>query len=276
MTTAIRHGAGSFLICLTAVVMPAAAQQPEKEPGKPGPPRVVATASATAYVPPDAARLTFVVTATEEPGKSAREANDKQVKKVKDAIAALSLGMATVDVHVLPSTGSNLVSPPANATTAPAVQARRATSSFQVTVRERDFDKLREAVARVAEAASDNGGEAAEGTDVRHSYRLPRNIALGIGGGEEEPETVKGPSIEWLATDAGDARREAIRRAVKDARADAEAAAGTNKLTVVEIDVSGGDGYPGRRGLEHVLEGNGTPQAGLVHIRVEVRLTCTY
>src|SRR5437879_1335444 len=66
---------------LTAAALPGICQNTPKKEG----PSVVATATATAHVKPDAARVTFNVITTEGSDKSAREANDKQIKRVKDA-----------------------------------------------------------------------------------------------------------------------------------------------------------------------------------------------
>ena len=55
---------------------------------------------------------------------------------------------------------------------------------------------------------------------------------------------------------------------MREARADAQAAAGQEKLSVLEIeDIA--------RRL-HPPEGDAATEAGMIPVRVEVRVTCTY
>src|SRR5262245_23077687 len=95
---------------LLLVAAQAAADEPAKGEGR----KVIASASATAYVKPDSARLTFVVNTTEAGDKSAREANEKHLKTLKDALAAVDVGKAEVEVNVLPTTVSTLMGMPQN------------------------------------------------------------------------------------------------------------------------------------------------------------------
>ncbi|MFL5329267.1 MAG: SIMPL domain-containing protein [Gemmataceae bacterium] len=264
---------GKFaILCSLLMASPCLAQPAAKADGKPEGPRVVATSTAFSYVKADTARITFTVTANEPIDRSAREANENQVKKIRDALTALPLNKVEMDVQVVPAAMGVMVTGQANLG-GPSVQSRKAQSLFQVTVRDTDFEKLREAVSRIAESACENGGRAPAETDSSptRSWRLPRMVG---GGAEEEPEAVAGPSIEWLANATEAPRRDAIRRAVKEATADAEAAAGSNKLTVVEVMVNS------ENAAEHYTwmstNTTPTPKAGLVRVAVQVRVTCTY
>jgi uncharacterized protein YggE len=269
--------ARAFAVVLVVDLAFAAAPARGDEPAKPEGRKVIASAAATAYVKPDSARLTFVVSTTEAGDKSAREANEKHLKTLKDALAALDLGKVEVEVNVLPTSVSTLMGTPQNPGGPRPVQGKKAQSVVQVTVRDKDLDKLRKAVGKLAETALENGGVA---PDNDSNIGLPRGFRVRRGGGfgpggpiDDDPEPIAGPSIEWLASSPAEARREAIKRATKDALADAEAAAGGAKLNVVEITVGGSDDTPVRRYSRGDLT---TTDAALIPIRVEVRVTCSY
>jgi hypothetical protein len=239
--------------------------------------KVVVHANSTVYFKPDGARLVFVVSSTEPTGKNAREANDKQVKDLQNALAAVPLKKGTIEVHVLPSSISNVVSAKVNAA-GTRDTSRRVYSTFYVTVREKDPQKLRDAVARLAEAAADNGGTAPDADSGPRPFRLPRRIA----GLDEEPESIPGPTIEWFATPSKQARQEAIRRAVGEAKAQAQAVVGEGEmLRVVETEVNG---YTEVNGFDELLTvrvrslrgGSGGTEDGLIPLRINVRVTFAY
>jgi uncharacterized protein YggE len=117
-----------FLCCFALADVPGRGKEPAK--------KVVTTGAATVLLKPDAARVTFAITTTEEPTKSAREANEKQVKKVKEALAALPRDKVDVAVHVLPSSFTNIVSGESKQRATAEVVAKRARSTFHVTVRD--------------------------------------------------------------------------------------------------------------------------------------------
>jgi uncharacterized protein YggE len=254
------------------MVAVAAADEPAKAEGR----KVIVTGSATANVKPDAARVTFVITTTETPEKSARDANDKHVKTVKDALGGVALDKVEMEVNVLPTTITSLMGQPQNPGGPPMLQGKRAQSVFQVTLKDKDLDKLRKAAAKIAETAADNGGTA---IDADNNNGFPRGFRVrrgGFGPGGpivDDPDPVSGPSIEWVANNATEARRDAIRRAVKEAQADAEAATGATKLNVVEIQVSPSDDSQ----LRYRIRGDSsTTDTALIPIRVEVRITYSY
>jgi uncharacterized protein YggE len=238
-------------------------QEPAKGEGR----KVVASATATTYVEPDGARLIFYVTTTESVDKSAREANDKQIKKVRDALAAIPMDKRHMEIRVLPTSISGLASSAEAAGGSRQLTGKRVQSAFQIAVYEQDVAKLRNVVCRLGETVTENGGAGIEPDSPFRAIRAGRGIV------RDEPESVPGPSIEWLNTAPAQARREAIRRATAEAMANAGAAAGVDKLSVLEIHVTSHDepnsysrlrGDPGAKG------------SILIPIRVVVQVTCTY
>ncbi len=246
--------------------IPAPGQEALKNEGR----KVVVNATSTAYVKPDGARLVFVVTSTEPTGRNAREANDRQVKALQDALAAVPLKKGTIEVHVLPSSVTNIVSPKVNAA-GMRDTSRRVQSTFYVTVNEKEPQKLREAVARLAEAAADNGGTAPDADSGPRPFRLPRRI----GGFDEEPESVPGPTIEWFATPSKEARQQAIRRAVSEAKAEAQAVVGDGEIVrVIATEISAHDESLTVR--LRLRGDSGVTEAGLIPLRTSVRVTFAY
>jgi uncharacterized protein YggE len=244
------------------------------EPAKNEGPKVVVTGNATVNVKPDAARVTFVITTSEAADKSAREANDKHVKTVKDALAGVALDKVEMEINVLPTTITTLMVPPQNPGAPPMAKSKRAQSIIQVTLRDKDLDKLRKAAGKIAETAADNGGTSIDNdTNLARPFRVRRGPGFGPGAIVDDPDPVTGPTIDWLATNPTEARREAIRRAVKDAQSDAEVASGSTKLTLVEITVTGSDDAPARYSMREDTSGT---DSALIPIRVKVRITYSY
>ena len=241
-----------------------------KEPVANGARKVVATATATVQIKPDAARISFSVTSTEVTEKSVREAIEKKIKKMKEALAAVKLNKSDVNVRVLLSSVDNLLSAQPNAAGVRTVERKRARSIFYVTVREKDPEKLREAVGKLAEAAATHGGKAVDTEDTPFA---PRRRRLGFGG-PNEPEVAPGPTIEWLASGSSTARRDAIRRAARDALADAQAAVGDAKLRVVETSVSAASQEKPLR--NRVIYLSGGEETNPIQITVQVQVTCSY
>jgi uncharacterized protein YggE len=239
-----------------------------KEPAANGARKVVATATATVQIKPDAARISFSVTSTEVTEKSVRDAIEKKIKKMKEALAAVKLNKADVKVRVLLTSVDNLLSAQPNAAGVRTVERKRARSIFYVTVREKDPEKLREAVGKLAEAAATHGGKAADTEDTPFARRR-----RGAFGGPNEPEVAPGPTIEWLASGSSTARRDAIRRAASDALADAQAAVGDAKLRVVETSVSAYQEKPLRN---RVIYLSGGEETNPIQITVQVQITCSY
>jgi uncharacterized protein YggE len=273
MTRASRFAVGLFVLTFAVCVVDGRGQETARDSGdKKTGRKVVATANAVMRVKPEGTRLTFVVVTTEAADKSVQETHDKRVKQLKDALAAAALKNVEIEVQVVPSAVSKIVSGPARPPDARTVLAKCAQSTFTVSVSEKNQEKLMGTVAKLAEAASEGGGTAA----VVENDRFPRFVRppRGFGGGvEDESEAVPGPTIEWLGAASAEARREAIRRAVADALADAQAAVGQKKLNVVEITVSSPEivRFPRR-----YVADDGVAAAGFIPITIDVQVTCSY
>src|SRR5438105_11121969 len=63
--------------------------------------KVIVNGSATVQVKADAAQLTFGVTTSNETSKATRDEHDKQVKRLREALAALEI--KSVEVQAAPS-----------------------------------------------------------------------------------------------------------------------------------------------------------------------------
>jgi uncharacterized protein YggE len=249
----------SVILCFHLAAAPLLAAEPAAGGGR----EIVAYATATTYVDPDGARLTFFVTAAESAEKSARDAGEKQVKKIQDVLASLPLEDVKVEVKVSPASVSGSAvpaDPPAHRT----LTAKRVRHVFQVTVRERNLTKLRNAVVRLAEAAIENGGSGPATDTPLRTFRVARPAAVR----EEEP--VPGPTIEWLISDVAKARRDAIRQATREAIADAEAAAADGKVTVQKVEVNTRD-----ERMIALRERAELTATGVIHIPIRVQVTVT-
>jgi uncharacterized protein YggE len=256
-------GVAIVTICLFAAATPSPGEEPAKSQGR----KVIASATVTTYIKPDGARLTFFVTTTETADKSAREANEKQVKKVRDALAALPLDKRYTDVNALPSAVSVTVTGPETPGNSRQVASKKMQTALEIMVYERDLAKLRTAVSQVAETVAENGGT---GIVTESPLRAIRTVRVAARDASEE---MSGPRIEWLNTAPGEARREAIRRATREAMADAEAAAGVGNLKVLEIRVSSTEDPVSYVRLRDDPESKGMVQ---IPIRVTVHITCEY
>src|SRR5207248_2107424 len=118
-----------------------------------------------------------------------------------------------MEVQALPSSPSMMVTVQPNNEATRQVQERTLQTMFYVTMREKNLDKLTDAVRRLAEAVVENGGTAADRDHMEVYSRRNRIMMRGMaamGQAQEEPEHVGGPSIEWIATVSADARREVI------------------------------------------------------------------
>jgi uncharacterized protein YggE len=224
--------------------------------------KVIVHGSATVQVKADAALLTFAVTSSSDTGKNAREENDKQVKRLRDALTAL--GLKNVEVKVVPSAVSTIAADdgPRRPALPIAPTSKQAQSIFHVTVREKDGDKLQEVVTKIADAAAEHGGMAPGGMDDGFSPRLVRRLGLS-----------SGPKIDWLAENVSEARKQAIKKAITEARANAQAAVGDAPLEVVEIRILT-DPYTARSRAAAAAEPS-TPDSS-IPVRVEVEVTYSY
>jgi hypothetical protein len=241
--------------------LPLSGQEPDKTTQR----KVVTSATCTTRVKPNGAMITFGVNIKETGDKSARESQEKMDKKVRDTIASLDLGKVDVHIHSMPNSFGSLMGAPLPAG-ARAVVGKHAQIAFQITIKEDNLDALRQTVAKIGEAAADLGGTVIESNS-------PIRIIRPVQFNNPEPEPVAGSIIEWTATNTDAARRDAVKRAVQTALADAQAAVGDAKLFVLEINVTNPDEPPFR------VPSRGDPNAAetmSVLIRATARVTCTY
>src|SRR5206468_12880440 len=126
-----------------------------------------------------------------------------------------------------------------------------------------DPEKLRILVTKLADTAAENGAAALDSDDF--AVFRPRRL------GPAMMDSRSGPKIDWLAEEISAARRQAIKKAVSDAQASAQAAVGHAKLEVVEIRVI--TDADTRRGLRTDAP---TSTDGSIAVRVEVEVTYAY
>src|SRR5260370_12895867 len=100
MNAIYRPFAFVFPLCLGVGCTAATAQEAAAEGGR----KLTVSANATVFADPDAAVITFHVAATEPKGREAREAADKRVNAIKEAITGLGLQSFTVEILTLPLT----------------------------------------------------------------------------------------------------------------------------------------------------------------------------
>ena len=259
--------------CLVVAAAPVRGQTTVAGPQGKGEPRTITvTANATTHVKPNAVRLTFVVN-TQSQG-DVREENDRQVAKVKKGIA--DLGLKNLEVHVVPASittvhitdrrvGGFGGGGPAGAMPAVPVQSRQIQTPVVVTLRDQEVERLSRNVTKLVDMAVDNG---ATGPADETGFRAPRLL------GTAYSENFPGPRIERLAENAEEARRLAIKRAVKDATENARAAVGEQthlQVAAIEITVRDEPQISRRFGRDPQ-----PPETILVPGSVEVRMTFAY
>jgi uncharacterized protein YggE len=263
------HARAARFALAVLLSLTAAAVAPAQD-AKSGKRKLVVTGAATVMVKPDAARLVFTVTTTDPTAKNAREENEKQVKKLKDSLTGLAF--KNVEIQVLPAPVSSAVGddfPGAAAGPAPAPPSnKQAQSSFHVTIRDRDADKLREAVVKLADAAAEAG---ATGSDAGDGF-TPRLVRRGRLGGFAMAAGTSGPRIDWLAENVGEARKQAIKKAVAEAHENAQAAVGDAKLEVVEMHITTSETISRVRAINDYSSG----EPGPIPVTIEVQITYSY
>jgi uncharacterized protein YggE len=247
---------------LAIALGPAGAAEPAKAAGK----KITVTGSATVTLKPDAARLVFGVTTTMPDVKGARAENEKHVKRVLESLSALAF--KDVDIQTVPGSVNSMQMNDPAAAAGPAV-SKQVQTVITLTVREKDPDKLRGMAVRLSDTVVENGG-AAVGSDDYSPFpgRLARM-------GRVMPEVNQGPPIEWLTQEMGDIRRDVIKKAVRDAQANAQAALPEAKLEVAEVTVTIGEYAT----LRQRVRGNPygyVPDSGPNSLTVEVQVTFTY
>jgi uncharacterized protein YggE len=244
------------------------ASQAQGQP-KPDVRKVVVSASANVNVKADTVRVTFGLTT--QVGINAREEHEKHVKKMKAALAGLSI--SGIEILSVPSSISTVLSEDQNARFNPMavpmapLQAKQAQTQFVVTIRDNDSEKLREKAIKIADVASEMGGNS---EDYGPGNRMHRRVD-----GMRISDFNPGPRIEWLAENGAEARLEVIRKAIKIANENARAAV-SEPLHVIEINVNVPDvdmlemRYRIRDEMAYGSEG------GLIAITANVRVTFGY
>jgi uncharacterized protein YggE len=273
----------ALALCFSVIVTgaPALGQTRVAGPqGKSEPRKVIVSANATTHAKPNAARLTFVVNSQTQ--GNVREENDRQVAKVKKGIA--EMGLKDVEVHLLPASMTTIhvterpvrggfaggAGGPGVAMPVVPAQSRQIQTQFVVTLRDKDRERLARNITKLADLAVENG--AMGPADDTPGFRAQR---LSIGGpGIGYSETFPGPRIEWLAENTDEARRQAIKQAVKDATDNARAAVGDQaNLQVATIEII----VPDEASVPRRYRPAAQPQeTGQIAINVEVKVTFTY
>ncbi len=145
------------------------------------------------------------------------------------------------------------------------VQTKQIQTLFVVTLRDADLERLGTNVRKLVDLVVENGGMAASDDTGFRGARL-----LGPGVTENFP----GPRIEWLVENPGDARRQAIKRAVKEATENARAAVGDQaNLQVAEIDIAVPEEYAA---IRRFRPDTPTSETGLIPVTCEVKVTFMY
>jgi uncharacterized protein YggE len=266
MNVLLRLFALILLLGLLLGCTQATAQEPAAEGGR----KLTVSANATVLADPDAAVITFAVSATGGKGKEAREAADKRASAIKDGIDGL--GLKNVMVEVVPLPLSLLVSGDPGPDGTQTTQGAQARSLFSVTAREKNKQKLREMVVRLADVVVENGGVGAT-DEASPRFRLPARAAA-FGAVAAQPlEKVPGPSVEWLCESSTEPRQKAVKKAVDEALASARAVAENAKLKVTEVAVQQTVSFPSFRSR---LTEPGVSASGRVPIEVSVTVTCSY
>ncbi len=252
---------------------------------------ITTTGTATVDVRPDTVRVTFGHQIRLTTLKDARSESDRQARKISDALKALKidgLKVATTTNSVQVFLSSN---PGGGAAAVPdmplAPSGYQVTTWFSVTAKATEMDKLRELSKRVSDAALDNGANLSVGSSL-----LRDNLFLGGGGGLGGGIAARAltrafsPGVEIFREDVTEAEHKALKAAVKNALAKAEAlASGANrkiqKIVSVTDDLER-PGVPDRSNLDDLMYSpfSGysrpeTPQPPRTSVSVRVRITCS-
>jgi uncharacterized protein YggE len=246
-------GALAAVVVLVGVLL--VRGQPRTEPASElkGQERKITTSgTATVRVKPDSARIFFGVETMASTIKQARAESSERVKKVRDALNALrmpDLKMKTSTVSV------ELVQKRQEADKLPEVAGYRITNSFTVLVTNDDPQKLGPAAGRILDTALEAGANQVQ-------------------------------QIAIFRQDTTEAKRQALAKAVEEARANAAALAEGAKARIKDtIDINGQPQYyVAARQLTNTAQvqapnegGEETPvMAGEVEVTCQVFVTCTY
>jgi uncharacterized protein YggE len=202
---------------------------------------ITVTGSATVFVKPDAARINYVVRATDASADAAKDTAAKQLTTIADSVKGLKLdnlkttnGTMTFS-RATPSRVRAAFNGPGGPGLAGPGAAGLGSYTAQIplttTITEKDPSKLIHSadafMAKIVEGGATIAGDADPDSPFTSSSRAI--AALGLG------EALR---IEWLISDEASHRHEALRAAVRKAKGDAEALAkelGWEKITILSI-----------------------------------------
>lgn len=229
----------------------ARAQSPAAPDSRPERHIITTSGTATVTTTPDSGRVYFGLKTIASSVKAAREQNDEKVHRVRAALLGLkipSLKMKSVNLEIEP-----LQKEP-NRSGLPTIVGYQVLQTFTALVTNSDPEKLSADAAQVLDTVLSNGSNVIE-------------------------------KIHFFREDPSDARREALRRAVEDAVANARAMATGAKANVTDVvRIEGTPQYSW--GADNVSQvqvanammprGDTTVVAGNQQITCSVQVTCAY
>jgi uncharacterized protein YggE len=273
------------MICLSFAILLASSMRTLAQEAKSAKGSIMTSGSATVNVTADAVRITFGVQSKLPAPKELRAENDRHAKRIADALKALkidNLQMATQseNLQVLHSVNAGGPGVPAAADMPPIPSGYQVKTSFTVTAKSANADKLREHAKRIMDAAIEHGANVGGGSNPRYAD----DFMFGPGGGFGGRTLTRGltPGVEFFKEDSSAARRQALKEAVASELADAEALAGGAKVRISKIDSISSldfdqrpptydpdDYYAGPRAVRQ-------EQSVQLAITARVRVTCSY
>lgn len=238
---------------------------------------ITVTGSATVYVKPDAARIHYTIRVSETSIDAAKESATKLVASLNEAVKSLKIpnltsseGSINYSRSVLTAAAARRLVGPGGGVAPGAPAAPAATYLAQiplsVMIQEKDSVKLRSAVDTFVKKIVESGASiVGDALDSDNPFSAASSRSLGL---------VESPRIEWVLTDETSARKEAIRNAVRKAKADAEAVSkelGWETMKVISV----GDIPPIRGDVTEVIVSSVRPPAGEVAFYARVTLKCS-
>jgi hypothetical protein len=180
---------------------------------------ITVTAGATVFAKPDAARVHYTIRVNEPSIEEAKDSAAKLMKRMDESLKNLKLSdLATSSGAIAYSRGgTGRVRPGAFGAPGAAPAPKGAYSAqipFTATIREKDSEKLRDAVdtflKKIVESGASISGDLLDSDTGFTSAAAARLNAA------------ESPRIDWMVSDESAARKEAYRQAVRKAKADAE------------------------------------------------------
>lgn len=238
---------------------------------------ITVTGSATVFVKPDTARIHYSVRVSDASAEAAKETATKQLATIAESVKGLKLdNMKTTSGAVSFSRGSSARSARGPGFGNPAgpggpggpgpigLGPVSAQIPVTATITEKEPDKLRASVDSFVAKITEAGASVAGDADPDSPFSSARSALL----------AASEHRVDWLLSDDATPRRDALRAAVRKAKADAEALSkelGWEKLTI--LSVADGPSAP-----MTVAEGGanvGRTPAGEVAVTVRVVIKCS-